>query len=160
MSSPRVRPLRPADREAWLALYRGYAAFYGRDDVAGRLDATWERVAAGRDGIEALVVVDGEDRPVGLAHVREFARPLDGTTGLYLDDLFVAEDARGTGAGRALLEHLRDDAARRGLSVVRWITAEDNATARRTYDRVATATSWVTYDLAPGAGPDDDHAVR
>ena len=35
------------------------AAFYGRDDVAGRLDATWERVAAGRDGIEALVVVDG-----------------------------------------------------------------------------------------------------
>lgn len=154
MTPPRVRPLRPADREAWLALYRGYAAFYGRDDVAGRLDATWERVAAGRDGIEALVAVDADDRPVGLAHVREFARPLDGTTGLYLDDLFVAEDARGTGAGRALLEHLRADAARRGLSVVRWITAEDNATARRTYDRVAAATSWVTYDLAPRADGD------
>jgi hypothetical protein len=32
---------------------------------------------------------------------------------------------------------------------VRWITAADNATAQRLYDRVATKTAWVTYDLVP-----------
>jgi len=32
---------------------------------------------------------------------------------------------------------------------VRWITAGDNATARRLYDAVATATPWVTYDMGP-----------
>lgn len=36
-------------------------------------------------------------------------------------------------------------------SVVRWITAADNATARTLYDSAAAATSWVTYDLAPGS---------
>jgi hypothetical protein len=30
---------------------------------------------------------------------------------------------------------------------VRWITAENNETARRLYDRVAQKTEWVTYDL-------------
>ena len=40
-------------------------------------------------------------------------------------------------------------ARERGWSVVRWITAEDNATAQRLYDRHATRTPWVTYDLTP-----------
>ena len=36
-----------------------------------------------------------------------------------------------------------------GLSVVRWITATDNDTAQRVYDKVAEKTEWVTYDLVP-----------
>jgi hypothetical protein len=32
---------------------------------------------------------------------------------------------------------------------VRWITAEDNARARRLYDRVAQKTHWVTYEIRP-----------
>lgn len=44
---------------------------------------------------------------------------------------------------------LADLAAREGRSVVRWITAADNATAQRLYDDVATRTAWLTYDLAP-----------
>jgi NADPH-dependent ferric siderophore reductase len=34
-----------------------------------------------------------------------------------------------------------------GASVVRWITDESNAAARRLYDSMATATPWVTYDI-------------
>ena len=108
------------------------------------------------DTVLSAVLASGVDTygtfqgtPIGLAHVREFARPLDGSTGLYLDDLFVLPDARGEGAGTALLEKLRDLAQERGLSVVRWITAKDNQTARRLYDRVAEKTKWVTYDLVP-----------
>ncbi len=81
--------------------------------------------------------------------MREFCRPLDGSKGLYLDDLFVVPDARGAGAGTALLEELRTIAKDRGLSVVRWITAKDNQEARKLYDRVAEKTKWVTYDLVP-----------
>jgi hypothetical protein len=32
---------------------------------------------------------------------------------------------------------------------VRWITRENNATARALYDTVATATPLVTYDMEP-----------
>jgi len=45
-----------------------------------------------------------------------------------------------------------DLAAQRGASVVRWITAADNAHARALYDELATRTPWVTYDMAPGRG--------
>jgi hypothetical protein len=34
--------------------------------------------------------------------------------------------------------------------VIRWITADDNYRARAVYDRVATRTKWVTYDLKLG----------
>jgi hypothetical protein len=37
--------------------------------------------------------------------------------------------------------------AERGWTVIRWITADDDHRARRAYDRVATRTAWVTYDM-------------
>ena len=151
MSPIAVRPLRPADREAWRALYRGYGDFYARPKSDADLDALWARTQGPDAEIEVFVATDAGDRPIGLAHVREFAWPLAGTTGLYLDDLFVDPAARGAGAGRALLAHLRVLAHERGLGVVRWITREDNATARALYDTVATATPFVTYDMQPAA---------
>ena len=47
----------------------------------------------------------------------------------------------------ALSAAISDEATCRGWSVVRWITAADNHRARAAYDRVATATPWVTYDM-------------
>ncbi len=67
-------------------------------------------------------------------------------------DLFTAPPARGGGAGAALLDAAARLAADRGASVVRWITAADNATARALYDQHARATPWVTYDMAPTRG--------
>jgi GNAT superfamily N-acetyltransferase len=69
-----------------------------------------------------------------------------------LDDLFVDPTRRGSGAGAALLEHLRSLAAERRWGVVTWITAVDNRVARQLYDRVAEAQQWVTYDMAPKRG--------
>jgi ribosomal protein S18 acetylase RimI-like enzyme len=144
-----VRPLRPDDREAWRTLYRGYGDFYARPKSDADLDALWARTQGADAEIEVFLATDADDHPLGLAHVREFPWPLGGTTGLYLDDLFVDPAARGTGAGRALLAHLRVLAHERGLGVVRWLTREDNATARALYDTVATATPLVTYDMEP-----------
>lgn len=42
-----------------------------------------------------------------------------------------------------------EESQRRGWSVVRWITAEDNYRARAMYDGVATKTAWATYDMHP-----------
>jgi GNAT superfamily N-acetyltransferase len=94
-----------------------------------------------------VAVVDGEVQ--GLAHFRTFARPLAASKGLYLDDLFTSPSARGKGLAAALLTRLAEIARDEGATVVRWITASDNETARSLYDRVSTQTPWVTYDLAP-----------
>ncbi|WP_438353033.1 N-acetyltransferase family protein [Microbacterium sp. CJ88] len=144
----RVRPLVAADESQWKPLYAGYRAFYrlAVDDEA--VATTWGWVSRGEHGLRGLVAEDG-DRLLGLANLRSFARPSTATMGLYLDDLFTAPDARGRGVATALLSAAVELAGNDGASVVRWITAADNATARRLYDTVAQATPWVTYDMRP-----------
>lgn len=137
----------PSDEPAWRELYRGYREFYGVPADESKIDTVWAWLGDEAHETHGFVAVDEEGHLGGLAHVRRFARPLSATMGLYLDDLFSAPDVRGGGAGRALLLHLGEYARQSGLSVVRWITAEDNTTARRVYDAVATQTSWVTYDI-------------
>ena len=56
---------------------------------------------------------------------------------------------RGQGVARALIGRVSELAAEEGCSVVRWITAESNTTARALYDKVAVQTNWVTYDCKP-----------
>ena len=70
---------------------------------------------------------------------------------MCIRDRFTSSDARGRGVGSALLTRLAEIARDEGATVVRWITAGDNTTARSLYDRVATQTPWVTYDLAPAS---------
>lgn len=145
-----VRPARPEDFAQWRALYRGYADFYKVEQTEEAAGRVWSWVNDPDHEVNALVAEDAEGGLVGLAHYRPFARPLSATVGCFLDDLFVAPESRGSGAADLLLAALRETAAERGWSVVRWITADDNHRARGKYDQVAARTMWVTYDMAPG----------
>jgi GNAT superfamily N-acetyltransferase len=146
-----VRTVEPGDESVWAVLYAGYREFYRLPDDPSAVATTWRWVRDGEHGIVGLVAVDDADRPVALANLRWFARPSSATMGLYLDDLFTAPEARGSGAASALLEHAAKCAGAGGGSVVRWITAADNAKARSVYDSHAVATPWVTYDMKPTA---------
>ena len=65
----------------------------------------------------------------------------------YLSDLYTAPDRRGTGAARALIDHVLDFARSEGLPSVRWLTAEDNATARALYDSYRPRTPFILYSI-------------
>ncbi len=144
-----VRRVEDSEFFTWLDLYSGYGEFYETPLTDEKAVLVWSWLTDPTHELEAYFAVNESGEPIGLAHVRVFARPLAGSRGLFLDDLFVSPDARGEGAGTAILEALRTRAREDGFSVVRWITADDNATARRVYDRVAEKTKWVTYDLVP-----------
>ena len=143
-----VRRVAPADRAGWDRLYAGYAEFYGVEQTPAMRDRVWGWIHDPAHEVEGLIA-DRDGQLVGLAHFRAFARPLSATVGGFLDDLFVAPEARGTGAAEALIRAVAEEGRSRGWSVIRWITAGDNVRARRLYDRLATATPWVTYDLKP-----------
>ncbi|HET9676233.1 MAG TPA: GNAT family N-acetyltransferase, partial [Solirubrobacterales bacterium] len=67
---------------------------------------------------------------------------------VLMNDLFVTEDARGEGIGRALIEATVEVARERGAPYVEWSTAPDNATAQRLYDSTgAERSEWFTYEL-------------
>lgn len=152
ISIDRPRPDDAADREAWRRLYRGYAEFYRVTMTDDHLDLVWRWIHDATHEVEALVARDEAGAIVGLAHYRPFARPLAGGSGLFLDDLYVDPAARGQAVGALLIEAVAGEAARRGCSLVRWITADDNYRARTLYDRLASRTFWVTYDLEPERG--------
>ncbi len=142
-----VRPVGHGEFFPWHAVYTGYAEFYETPLNDEKAVLVWSWIIDDANEVECLVAVDGEE-VVGLAHFREFARPLAGSRGLYLDDLFVVPERRGQGIATALIDAVTAIGSQRGASVVRWITAKDNETARSLYKTVADKTHWVTYDKA------------
>lgn len=147
MTSFSIRPINAGDRSQWDILYQGYADFYKVTQTPEMRNTVWSWLLDAAKESRGLVAVDPRGTMLGLTHFRPFARPLSATTGCFLDDLFVSPDARGFGVADALIEAVRSVAAENGWSVVRWITADNNYRGRGVYDRVASKTNWVTYDI-------------
>lgn len=65
-----------------------------------------------------------------------------------MNDLFVAEGARGCGIVEALIEACQAACASRGATRLTWQTAPDNARAQVVYERAgATPEQWIDYWL-------------
>jgi ribosomal protein S18 acetylase RimI-like enzyme len=143
-----VRDLAPGDREAWRGLFHAYGVFYETDLADDVLDHVWSALLGG-----ALrgFVAEREGVVVGFAHVRSHVATFSIGEDWYLEDLFVDPAGRGGGVGTAILEHLVKIAKWEGGGTLRWVTAESNATAQRVYDKLATRTTWVTYEVELGA---------
>jgi len=134
-------------RNEWDALYAAYAAYYKVEQTAAMRDRTWSWITEGR--IICLMALDAQGQPVGFAHVREFLRPLMSSLAGYLDDLYVDPGQRGGGVVDALFEAASQLGRESNWSVIRWITRDDNYRARAVYDKRATRTNWITYDVIP-----------
>lgn len=153
-----IRPVTESDYEQWSALYHGYREFYKQERSEEVVNTVWSWIRDPNHVTKALVAVSDTGVLGGLAHHRRWPRPLLGTDGLYLDDLFTRSDMRGNGVATLLINAVSDLAKEEGLGVVRWTTAQDNTTARRLYDSVASATHWVTYDKVAGSSSGSERA--
>lgn len=139
-----IRPVTAADHAAWLPLWQGYQRFYHSDIPEAVSATTWQRFLDPTEPMHAaLAWRDGV--AIGLVHWI-FHRSC-WTTGdyCYLQDLYVADDVRGGGVGRALIEHVYAEAQAAGASRVHWLTQEDNAQARLLYERIASRSGFVQY---------------
>jgi GNAT superfamily N-acetyltransferase len=146
----RIVPLAARHRAAWEALYAGYADFYRVTQTPAMRATVWGWIMDPAHEVKAFVAEDASGRAVGLAHYRPFARPLSASTGGFLDDLFVDPSLRGRRVADQLIEAVAAEGSRRGWSLIRWITADDNYRGRGVYDRLATRTMWITYDKKLG----------
>ncbi|WP_421868344.1 GNAT family N-acetyltransferase [Motiliproteus sp.] len=144
----RVSALCPEDRQAWEALYRGYADFYRMPMEAATLQRVWQWIFDPNNRFFALIAKDQQDRGIGLMHYREMPSPIRGAMVGFLDDLYVDPMFRGQGVVELLFERLHQEAQVNGWPLVRWITAEDNLRARAVYQRLSEKTPWVTYQLS------------
>ena len=141
----RVRAIEEKDEHAWRSLWDGYLTFYKQTLPEDVKTLTWNRICLSQDGYSAFVAEASDQRLIGFAicllHPSTWtARPY-----CYLEDLFVAEEARGLGAGRALVEAVYGFAEALSCPRVYWVTEETNQTARALYDRVARFSGHVQY---------------
>ncbi len=141
-----VRALAVADYDGWLPLWNGYLHFY-REAVGDEVTTkTFERLSHRHDDMFGFVAESPDGTLVGIAHGLLHPSTWSGSPSCYLEDLFVAPGARGTGVARELIESVADEARRRGAAKLYWHTQEFNAPARSLYDLLATRVSFVVYE--------------
>jgi GNAT superfamily N-acetyltransferase len=143
-----IRALAADDYPRWLPLWQGYLRFY-RGEVSDEVTlGTFRRLAFGLDGMTGLVAEDpaGTGTLAGLAHLVFHPSTWASQPYCYLEDLFVAPSARGSGLSRQLIDAVYAEADRRGAARVYWETQEYNGAARSLYDLVAHRTSFVIYE--------------
>lgn len=142
---PIVRPIEARDETQWHALWTAYLAFYESrlpEDVTA---STFQRLINPARTAQFAFVAEQERRLIGLVHAIVHHHNWRVEDVVYLQDLFVSPDMRGTGAGRALIEAVYAAADANGTPTVYWLTQDNNATARQLYDRIGTLTPFVKY---------------
>ena len=117
--------------------------------VGNHGEASVSDVAAAdaRARLRGAIARDGDGRAIGLVHWLTHLATWTRADYCYLEDLYVVPDARGAGAGAALIEHVRAWATGHGSAKLYWLTAETNETARRLYDRVAERSGFIHYEI-------------
>ena len=133
-------------RAEWLPLWRGYQQFYEVEIDRETTDLTWRRLL---DPSEPMFVLGAlkAGRLVGIVHFLFHRSTWTKGDYCYLQDLFTASEARGSGVGRALIAAVCDRATAQGASRVYWLTREDNATAIALYEKVALRTGFIQYRI-------------
>lgn len=148
MGAVSVRPAEAGDKERWMQLWREYNAFYGVDVSDEVSETTWARIMNPQWDVGCLVAAEWPYGEVlGFANYVVHPRTWSLRDSCYLEDLYVAQGARGNGVGKLLCEAVKHMAERRGLSQVYWNTRESNDVARKLYDQIATKDDFVRYVL-------------
>lgn len=134
-----VRPAVPTDGDLILQFIRDLAEYEKLlDDVrATRDDIT---VALFGDNPKAFCdIAEIDGRPAGFALWFYNFSTFVGRHGIYLEDLFVRPEARGSGAGKALLANLARRCVDENLGRLEWAVLDWNAPSIAFYDSLGAA---------------------
>ena len=148
MSQVEVRPIQPQELEEVLPLIAGYQTFYSAEPDVERNRLFFSRFLQPSDeGLLLGAWVDG--RLAGFATLYWFFSSTKAADSVLMNDLFVREDVRGSGIGRALIEGALDETRRRGAAHLEWFTAPDNLKGQRLYDSIpgASRSTWFAYEV-------------
>ncbi|MGO2278493.1 MULTISPECIES: GNAT family N-acetyltransferase [unclassified Psychrobacter] len=143
-TSIKTAPLSRANYDFWLVLWQDYLNFYETALPLSVIEATWRNILDDNVAIYGFGAWE-RDVLVGFTHVVLHPNTWNTTDCCYLEDLYVSENVRGQGVGRALIEQVYAFANEKGCNRVYWVTQEDNTSARKLYNNIASLTDMVQY---------------
>ena len=142
-----IREARLDEVEELLPLMRAYCDFYEASPPDAGLREMARALITDPDQGFFLIAVEAEVA-VGFATVHWKWSSLRGARIGYLEDIFVAPEARGRGIADGLIEASAERCRERGMPAMEWLTAPDNHRAQAVYDRTgAVRKTFVEYDL-------------
>lgn len=148
-----IRPAEPSDAALIHGFIRELADY---ENLLDQVQASQADVAAVLFCAQPRAfcdIAEADGAPVGFALWFYNLSTFTGRHGIYLEDLYVRPEARGAGAGRALLARLARRCIDEGLTRLEWAVLDWNAPAIRFYDRLGAGTQneWVIRRLAGDA---------
>ncbi len=138
-----IKTLTAKDKTSWEKLWQEYLTFHNTSISSKVTENTWQNIIKSEQVKGFGAFFDNE--LVAFVHIVIHPNTWNDNDCVYLEDLFVTENARGTGLGRALIEHIYDFASHNNCNRVYWITDEDNYQARQLYDKLARKMALVQY---------------
>lgn len=141
-----IRPAAPDDVALILGLVRELALYEREPDAVVATEVMLEKALFETKVAESLIAeLDG--KPVGFALFFHNFSTWTGKPGIYLEDLYVTPEARGAGAGKALLRHIAGIALDRDCGRFEWAVLDWNTPA-------------IDFYRAMGAQPMDEWTVQ
>ena len=149
MSELVIRPACPADAALIMALVRELAEYERLAHAVEAREADLARDLFGPAPRVFCDIAEADGEPIGFALWFYNYSSFKGRHGIYLEDLFVRPQARGRGAGRALLRRLAQRCVGEGLGRLEWAVLDWNAPAIGFYDALGAEalSEWIVRRL-------------
>ena len=142
-----IRPVKLTDEARWVEMLNAYAMFYKTSVPEGGHACVWDWIFDPSNDFWCDLIIDVNGKAVGFTQYQLMHRSLSGEMVCYLSDLFVEPGLRGSGYGRALIDHVIEFAKARKISNVRWLTQDYNYAGRRLYDTYAPKSDFILYSV-------------
>lgn len=147
MQTVNIGPLKAQHRDQWLGLWAQLTAFYGSELAKGIYDQSFARLTDKDQRQTGAFLALNEHEAVGMVHFVAYPHNWKPEPVCYLQDLFIVPSHRRQGLAQALIEKVAQHAQAMSWAPPHWMTNDDNVPARALYDRIATLTPYVKYQL-------------
>ncbi|KQQ56273.1 GNAT family acetyltransferase [Pseudomonas sp. Leaf127] len=148
-----IRPARPDDAAQILTFITELADYEkARHEVIASV-ADIERTLFAPQASAQALIGSYNDRPIGFAVYFFSYSTWLGCNGLYLEDLYITPEHRGTGAGKQMLKYLARQACDNGCGRFEWSVLDWNEPAIRFYESIGAQpqNEWVRYRMEGNA---------
>ncbi|MBD1551004.1 GNAT family N-acetyltransferase [Pseudomonas typographi] len=144
-----IRPAHADDAPRIYAFIKELAIYERAEhEVVANLDDVRHSLFAAGAPSRALMC-ERAGQPIGYAVYFYSYSTWLGRNGIYLEDLYITPEQRGSGAGRALLQHIAREAVAGGCGRLEWSVLDWNEPAIGFYRKIGALPQdeWVRYRL-------------
>ncbi len=145
-----IRAATPQDTAQILTFVRDLARYENAEHEVLADEAALHKALFDADATVEALLCERDAKPIGFAvYFYNFSTWM-GKRGLFLEDLFVAPEHRGIGAGKALLQHLAQIAVQRDCGRFEWNVLTWNEPSIKFYESLGAKplSEWIGYRLS------------